>query len=62
MGKSASSSKAICDFLSGQMLFYLDFSYDVTPDGLFLSTSAQIVILWLLVFGLTSVAILAIVL
>ena len=61
-GKSASSSKVTCDFIAGQLLFYLDFSNYVIPDWLFLSTQAQIFISWLLVFRLTSVAVLAIVL
>ena len=60
--KNASGSKATCDFIAGQALFSLDSSYCVIPDGLFLSMQAQIFISWLLVFGLTSVAILAIVL
>ena len=58
--KNASSSKATWDFIAGQALFYLDSSYCVIPDRLFLSTQAQIFISWLLIFGLTSVAILAI--
>lgn len=62
MGKSAPSSKATYELIPGQMLFYLDFSYYLIPDWLFLSTYAQIFMSWLLVFGLISVATLTIVL
>lgn len=62
MGKSAPSSKTIYDLIRRQMLFYPDFSYYLIPYWLFLSTYAQIFMSWLLVFGLISVATLAIVL